>query len=64
MKRMVIIIQSLLLASVMLVACSKDAEIQTDNIHAKAADVLINIKAAPMPKDSAQIDSLNRPGFN
>jgi len=64
MKRIVIMMYTLLLSSVLFVACSKDQPIQMDEIHGKAIDALKNIDAAPMPKDSAQIDSLNRPGFN
>ena len=64
MKRIVVMIHTMLLSSVLLMACSKDRQIQMDEIHGNAIDAVKNIETSPMPKDSAQIDSLNRPGFN
>jgi hypothetical protein len=63
MKKVMTTVKALVVASLFLVACSKDRSIENNNNTQPQVDVA-KIAPAPMPKDSVEIEQLDQPGFN
>jgi len=64
MRSVLIKVQILLVSSLSLLSCSKHNQFSMEEINSKNANALKSLDNAPMPKDSVELDSLNRPGFN
>jgi hypothetical protein len=67
MKRVIYKVQAIVFSCLIIAGCSKSGNALTEDPRMdriEAANPVLSIPPAPMPPDSSELDSLNRPPFN